>query len=180
MIKKEIIWLIGVLAATIFIMGFVFGFDHLIFEKVEYTIHDTYFVIQPWEFLMGTGLLLHYLITFIRALFAKFRKNTTNFFLIGNNLILLLLINKLHMLFYFLRTFYQSIVPSEGWTVEPSTRDNPLLNPATEGFKSEPQLFIILLFLLLVTSYISFPRYFKMRTTKKLGDDYGVIDGEDQ
>jgi heme/copper-type cytochrome/quinol oxidase subunit 1 len=91
--KKEIFWLIGTTILVLILNTLIFGFDGLKTDStLDINVHDTYFVIPNYHFLLLIGISIYFVIYLIRALRRNFKNLTANLILIIATILLSIVI----------------------------------------------------------------------------------------
>lgn len=85
----EVIWLVLSLSLTLLLSLFLFGRNFLT-GTIDIQFHDTYFIMEPFRFLLPFFLLITFILYFIKAALHSFRRSLVNRILIGAGLALVL------------------------------------------------------------------------------------------
>ncbi len=94
--KKEIFWLIGTLTLTLVLIFLVFDLDSLKPKSVtDINVHDTYFVIPTFYFVVSFCVLIFFGVYLIRMLRRNFKNKTANLIFLAANILLVLKITQL-------------------------------------------------------------------------------------
>lgn len=112
--KKEIFWLIGTIILVLILNTLIFGIDGLKSDStLDINIHDTYFVIANFHFILLLGVLVFFGIYLIRTLRRNFKNLTANLILMISTILLILTLNGINTI---VDNFIQQ---TSGWTIYP-------------------------------------------------------------
>jgi len=163
--KKETFWLIGTIILVLILNTLIFGIDGLKSDStLDINVHDTYFVIANFHFILLLGVLVFFGIYLIRTLHRNFKNLTANLILIISTILLIIILNGISAI---VETFIQQ---TSGWTIYP-----PL--SAGEGIEEiEPKennfgilssvLFYTQILLLIFLAYCGFKTGINYKRTK--------------
>ncbi|WP_452225822.1 hypothetical protein [Lacinutrix cladophorae] len=91
--KKEIFWLIGTTILVLILNTLIFGIDGLKSDStLDINIHDTYFVIANFHFILLLAVLVFFGIYLVRTLRKNFKNLTANLILIISTILLILVL----------------------------------------------------------------------------------------
>ena len=123
----EIIWLIVSLALTLLLSLFLFG-KNILSDTLDIHLHDTYFVIAPFHFMLPVFFLVTFIVYFIKEFRNSFWRTLPNWIMIfiGFSLVMVLtvLIKLLSQIF------------TGGWTAYPPL--SPLGQDNLPGLTQDP------------------------------------------
>ncbi|WP_147297800.1 hypothetical protein [Seonamhaeicola aphaedonensis] len=87
--KKEIYWLIGTIVLVLILNLIIFGIDGFKSESVtDINVHDTYFVIANYHFILLFGISIFFAVYLIRVLRQNFKNLMANLVLIISTILL--------------------------------------------------------------------------------------------
>lgn len=91
--KKETYWLIGTTILVLILNTLIFGIDGLKTDStLDINIHDTYFVIANFHFILLLGVLVFFGIFLVRTLRRNFKNLTANLILMISTILLILVL----------------------------------------------------------------------------------------
>lgn len=89
--KKELLYLIGIILGIILIIGLFFGFDQLSGDTtLDLNIHDTYYVFPSINAVIFTIILIATSAYFVRIVFTRFKNKFANYIFILLNALLII------------------------------------------------------------------------------------------
>ena len=114
MSKKETFWLIGTIILVLILNTLIFGIDGLKPNStLDINVHDTYFVIANFYFILLLGALIFFGVYFIRTLRRNFKNLTANLILMISIILLIIILNGIS-------TIVENFIrQSSGWTIHP-------------------------------------------------------------
>lgn len=153
--KKETLWLIGTTILVLILNTLIFGIDGLKADStLDINIHDTYFVIENFHFILLLGVLVFFGIYLVRTLRRNFKNLTANLILmISTILLILVLIGIDSILDAFIRQ-------TTSWTIYPPLNAGEV-EPDFEPKKNNlgilsSILFFVQIFLLIFLAFCGF------------------------
>ncbi|PNQ72161.1 hypothetical protein C1T31_12605 [Hanstruepera neustonica] len=112
--KKEIFWLIGTTILVLILNTLIFGIDGLKSDStLDINVHDTYFVIANFHFIILLGVVVFFGIYLIRTLRRNFKNLTSNLILMISTILLIIILNGISAI---VENFIQQ---TSGWTIYP-------------------------------------------------------------
>ena len=91
--KKELFWFISTTILVLILNTLIFGFDGLKANAaLDINIHDTYFVLQNFHFIILLGVLVFFGVYLVRTLRSNFKNLTANLILMIATLLLILVL----------------------------------------------------------------------------------------
>ena len=112
--KKEIFWLIGTTILVLILNTLIFGIDGLKSDStLDINVHDTYFVIANFHFILLLGVLVFFGIYLIRTLRRNFKNLTANLILMISTILFIIILNGISTI---VENFIQQ---TSGWTIYP-------------------------------------------------------------
>ena len=112
--KKEIFWLIGTIILVLILNTLIFGIDGLKSDStLDINVHDTYFVIANFYFILLLGVLVFFGVYLIRTLRGNFKNLTANLILMISTILLIIILNGISTI---VENFIQQ---TSGWTIYP-------------------------------------------------------------
>jgi len=112
--RKEIFWLIGTIILVLILNTLIFGIDGLKSDStLDINVHDIYFVIANFHFILLLGVLVFFGIYLIRTLRKNFKNLTANLILMISTILLIIILNGISVI---VENFIQQ---TSGWTIYP-------------------------------------------------------------
>nr|WP_299072889.1 hypothetical protein [uncultured Allomuricauda sp.] len=137
--KKEIFWLIGTIMLVLILNTLIFGIDGLKSDStLDINVHDTYFVIANFHFIILLGVLVFFGIYLIRTLRGNFKNLTANLILIISTTLLIIILNGISTI---VENFVQQ---TSGWTIYPPLSAGEGLEQIEQEIESKDNNFGIL------------------------------------
>ena len=91
--KKELFWFISTTILVLILNTLIFGIDGLNADAtLDINIHDTYFVIPNFHFIILLGVLVFFVVYLVRTLHRNFKNLTANLILMIATLLLILVL----------------------------------------------------------------------------------------
>ncbi|WP_299316017.1 hypothetical protein [uncultured Aquimarina sp.] len=153
--KNETYWLIGTITLVLILNLAIFGIDGFKFESVtDINVHDTYFVIPDFHFIILISVLMFFGIYLIRVLKRNFKNLTANLVLILATILFSIVMDGVSTI---VDTFAQL---TAGWTIYPplSTGEvEPKLQNSENNFGIIFSIiFVFQILLLILLAYCGF------------------------
>ena len=153
--KKEIFWLIGTTVCVLILNTLIFGIDGLKTDStLDINIHDTYFVIANFHFILLLTVLVFFGIYFVRTMRSKFKNLTANLILMISTILLILVLIGIDSILDTL------IRQTTSWTIYPPLSAGEI-EPETEPKENNlgiisSVIFFVQIFLLIFLAYSGF------------------------
>jgi len=112
--KKELFWFIGTIIFVLILTFLIFGIEGLKSNSAfDINIHDTYFVLTNFQFILLFGVLIFFGVYLVRALRRNFKNITANLILIISTILLLIIVSRISTI---AENFIQQ---TYNWTIYP-------------------------------------------------------------
>ncbi|MGS2727903.1 hypothetical protein ACU8DI_14935 [Psychroserpens sp. BH13MA-6] len=147
--KKEIFWLIGTTIIMLILNTLIFGIDGLKSDStLDINIHDTYFVIANFHFILLLGVLVFFGIYLVRTLRRNFKNLTANLILMISTILLILILNGIS-------TIVDNLIQqTSGWTIYPPLSAEQAIEQIEKEIEQKENNFGILSSVLFYTQII--------------------------
>lgn len=161
--KKEIFWILGITAVILSIYILTFGIQGFKGSTtLDINVHDTYFLISNFHFIVLLSIISFFIIYFIRALKWRFKNLTVNVVLMISIILLIIVLTETY-------SFIDNVVQeNSGWTIYPPLSASDIKVEDKVEVKSFYNSSIIVLclqtFLLLFLTFLGF----------KIGRNYNI------
>lgn len=159
-LKKELLWLLGIIVAATTLTITVFGTEDFFSSTLDINIHDTYYVIESINAFLCVCALLIFVVYLPRLLLGKFKSRFANMaFLLANAYLIFLFTFFITIAAAFNTTYY----PEGGHTLYPPT--DTMAGEATgQGIALRSILMVIQLVLIVIFGYIAYKSGLKGKT----------------